>query len=177
VPVFDAATTTLLVVVCLALNVLLLAAVGVLGLRLRKLRRDHRRAFRGVEDDVLTAIGRHAQELESLRGEVADGRVAAEHLRDLVRGSVSKVAVIRYDAFDDMGGALSFSAALLDEHGHGVVLSAINGRTETRAYAKAITAGVSEHSLSAEELEAVQAAIEGRQPVTPGSGRRRRRAS
>jgi hypothetical protein len=56
-------------------------------------------------------------------------------------------------------------------------VSAINGRTETRAYAKAITAGRSDHSLSAEEVEAVEAAIEGRTAVPPSGGRRRRRAS
>jgi hypothetical protein len=177
VPALDPGITTLLLIVALSLNVLLAVAVGILGLRLRKLRRDHRRAFRGVEDDVLTALGRHAEELAGLRSQVADANADALHLRELLRTAVSKVAIVRYDAFDDMGGALSFSAALLDEHGTGMVISAINGRTETRAYAKAITAGRSDHSLSAEEIEAVEAAIEGRTAVPPTGGRRRRRAS
>ncbi len=167
-----------LALTAVVLVVALTVVVAVLGLRLRKLRRDHRRAFRGVEDDVLTALGRHAHELDAIRGEVADTRADARHLRELLRSAVSKVAVVRYDAFDDMGGALSFSAALLDEHGDGMVVSAINGRTETRCYVKAIVAGQSDHSLSSEELEAVGAAIEGRVAVLPpGGGRRRRRAS
>ena len=48
------------------------------------------------------------------------------------------VAVVRYDAFADMGGRLSFSAALYDDSGDGFVLSSINGRSETRTYAKAL---------------------------------------
>ena len=51
------------------------------------------------------------------------------------------VAVVRYDAFGDMGGRLSFSAALLDDQGDGLVLSSINGRSETRTYAKALVGG------------------------------------
>jgi hypothetical protein len=68
------------------------------------------------------------------------------------------VAVVRYDAFGDMGGRLSFSAALLDDQGDGLVLSSINGRSETRTYAKALVGGQSEHTLSPEEQEAITSA-------------------
>ncbi len=68
------------------------------------------------------------------------------------------VAVVRYDAFADMGGRLSFSAALLDDQGDGLVLSSINGRSETRTYAKALVGLQSEHTLSPEEHEAITAA-------------------
>jgi hypothetical protein len=100
-------------------------------------------------------------------------------LRELQRGTLSRLGVVRYDAFDDMGGMLSFSAALLDERGDGVVISAINGRTETRCYSKPITAGTSDQNLSGEEIAAIDAAIEGRTPprALPPEGRRRRRAA
>ena len=62
---------------------------------------------------------------------------------------------MRYDAFGDLAGALSFSAALLDDAGNGLVLSSINGRSETRTYAKGVTAGRSDAPLSPEEQEAV----------------------
>jgi hypothetical protein len=65
------------------------------------------------------------------------------------------VAVVRYDAFGVMGGRLSFSAALLDDAGDGLVLTSINGRTETRSYAKGVKAGASDHSLSPEEQQAI----------------------
>ena len=54
-----------------------------------------------------------------------------------------------------MGGRLSFSAALLDDAGDGVVLTSINGRSETRTYAKSVARGGSEHALSPEEQEAI----------------------
>jgi hypothetical protein len=70
------------------------------------------------------------------------------------------VAVVRYDAFADMGGRLSFSAALFDAQGDGLVLSSINGRSETRTYAKALRAFESEHTLSPEEKQAITEARE-----------------
>lgn len=79
-----------------------------------------------------------------------------------LEGSVRNVALLRYDAFEDVGGRLSFSCALLDDHGDGVVLTSINGRQETRVYAKQVTQGTSSHNLSLEEEEAIRRAMGGR---------------
>ena len=78
-----------------------------------------------------------------------------------IEGSVRNVALLRYDAFEDVGGRLSF-CALLDDHGDGVVLTSINGRQETRVYAKQVTQGTSSHNLSLEEEEAIRRAMGGR---------------
>lgn len=169
---------TVVALVGAGLSGLLLGAVVLMGLRLRKLRRDHRRAFRNSPDDVLTALGRQADELATMRGELDELRALSIQLRELQRGTLSRLGVVRYDAFDDMGGMLSFTAALLDERGDGLVISAINGRTETRCYAKPIAAGASDQNLSGEEIAAIDAAIEGRSPsVYPPETRRRRRAA
>jgi hypothetical protein len=80
-----------------------------------------------------------------------------------IEGSVRKVALLRYDAFEDVGGRLSFSCALLDDLGNGVVLTSINGRQETRVYAKPVAKGTSSHNLSLEEEEAIRRALGGQQ--------------
>ncbi len=77
------------------------------------------------------------------------------------RFALQRFAVIRYDAFEDMGGRLSFSAALLDDHGDGIVLTSINGRSETRTYAKSVENMTSSHNLSDEEREAIAVAVAG----------------
>jgi hypothetical protein len=66
------------------------------------------------------------------------------------------LAVVRYDAFGDMGGHLSWSLALLDDGGDGVVLTSIHGRSEARTYAKNVTGWSCEQPLSPEEEEAVK---------------------
>ena len=68
------------------------------------------------------------------------------------------VAVIRYDALQEMSGQLSFSLALLNAVGDGVVLSSINGRAETRTYAKSVRACKGVQELSPEEAQAVHSA-------------------
>ena len=80
-----------------------------------------------------------------------------------IEGSVRNVALLRYDAFEDVGGRLSFSCALLDDQGNGVVLTSINGRQETRVYAKPVTLGTSSHNLSLEEEESIRRALGARQ--------------
>jgi hypothetical protein len=65
------------------------------------------------------------------------------------------VGVVRYDAFGDMGGRMSFSAALYDDNGDGVVISSINGRSETRTYAKGLSRLQSDQTLSPEEKDAI----------------------
>ena len=75
-------------------------------------------------------------------------------------GALRNVALVRYDAFADMSGRMSFSLALLDEHGDGVAISAIAGNTDTRVYAKGVTQGKGEHELSPEEQQAIAAAMQ-----------------
>ncbi len=167
-----------LAIVSAALSGVLAVAVLVLALRLRVVRRTQLRVFARGERDVIDLLDDHASELRDLWEQLGAVREDAGDLRERLRGAVSRVAVVRYDAFEDMGGALSFSAALLDDRGDGMVLSAINGRAETRCYAKSVTEGRSEHSLSDEERSAVNAALSGERTAVPArSGRRRRRAS
>lgn len=76
--------------------------------------------------------------------------------------ALRRVAVVRYDAFPDVGGRLSHSVALLTERGDGIVLSTIHTRSEARSYAKRVLAGKGETALSPEEQAAVDEAIEHR---------------
>jgi hypothetical protein len=88
---------------------------------------------------------------ELIQGAVGSrGTVDPRALRD--------VAIVRYDALSEMSGQLSFSLALLNAQGDGVVVSSINGRAETRTYAKPVRAGKGEQELSPEETQAVHSA-------------------
>lgn len=119
----------------------LLAAVLALALAVTSLRRQAA-GPRTVDADALP------EDVHGLRQEVAAlKRESADALRHL--------AVVRYDAFGDMGGHLSWSLALLDDNGHGVVLTSIHGRSEARTYAKSISSWASDQPLSPEEEEAI----------------------
>lgn len=164
--------TTFAAVFGLVLGYLGLVA-GYLSLRtLARLRRATVVLSRGGNDreTMLEATERHieltsavAAQLGALRTYLDATRAemsAAVRARNTDTGrSLRNVALVRYDAFDDVVGHLSFSLALLDDDGDGVVLTAIAGRTDSRLYAKDITRGSGEQQLSPEEEQAVAAAL------------------
>jgi hypothetical protein len=152
---------TLLVYIALGASLVLLAAVALLAYRLRAVRRTYARLLAGMGDgeDILAAVARQVDAAAPLRGKLnLVGRETAQ-LRQRVSTMVRTVGFTRYDAFHDVGGHLSYSAAFLDEAGDGVVLSAINGRSETRSYAKPVRGGHSDHNLSDEERTAIALAM------------------
>ena len=114
---------------------------------------------------LLDAVATYVGEVQGLERNLEAVAKRQEELFATLGRSARNLGVTRYDAFDDMGGRLSFSAALLDDHGNGVVITSINGRTESRAYAKVIEGGDSEHNLSPEEKGAISEALGGRQKV------------
>lgn len=136
-----------------------------LALRLRRLRADQRLVLGERREDLVAnaaGLNRHVAELhsfverESLR---LDQRISAAERR--LEGSVSRSAVVRYDAFSETSGRQSSSVALLNDRGDGVVLSAILQRDQARVYAKPIVAGRSTLDLSPEEIEAMDEAGRG----------------
>jgi hypothetical protein len=121
--------------------VALLVALAALGLVLAG--RPGRRTTRGAAD-----AGSLPEDPRALRQEVAALKLESS-------AALRHVAVVRYDAFTDTGGQLSWSMALLDDSGSGVVLTAIQGRNESRTYAKSIASWTSETQLSPEEQDAI----------------------
>jgi len=133
----------------IALAALLLACIAVvLGLvalrRATRARNRQRRRSRHAPAPLPADVGALRSEVEALRLEVND---ALRHL-----------AVVRYDAFGDMGGHLSWSVAFLDDNGNGLVLTSIHGRSDSRTYAKNIAGWTCDQQLSPEETEAVDLA-------------------
>ncbi len=110
---------------------------------------------------ALAQLGRLRREVERLgqTRPVGQGDLAA--LRADIAQALRHVAVVRYDAFGDMGGRLSFSAALVDDRGDGLVLSSIHARGESRTYAKGVVGGGSDVTLTPEEQQALAAARTG----------------
>lgn len=174
----DPEIVAVVAVTAAALAAVLLLVALVLALRLRALRRTYRVAIgESPTDDLVNAVATQARSLSQVAADVRTVHGNTEALRELHRQTVSRLGLVRYDAFPDMGGMLSFSAAMLNERGDGIVLSAINGRQETRAYGKPVTGGTSEHTLSDEEQSAVRAAMDSTGVVdlaSPGVARKQR---
>ncbi|MCW2601346.1 MAG: hypothetical protein JWM02_3175 [Frankiales bacterium] len=152
----DSQTLQIVALAAAGVAVLSLGLVLALLLRFKRLSKAHQVLTGGdVGATFVEAVSRHHREAEALRTDVGRLRDDLSAARADLSDALRHVAVVRYDAFGDMGGRLSFSAALLDDAGDGLVLTSINGRSETRTYAKGVKAGESDHSLSPEELQAI----------------------
>ncbi len=114
---------------------------------------------------LIEATQRNTERTEIIAEEIADLRALVADERGSVAGvtappgGLRNLALVRYDAFGEMSGRMSFSLALLDEQGDGVTISAIAGRSDTRVYAKGVAGGKGEHDLSPEEAQAVASAL------------------
>jgi Protein of unknown function (DUF4446) len=156
--VFPLKTVSLLVVVALGLNALMLVVLAQMAARGR--RRPTGRAGLVAMDDALRGVLEgHARSLQRLEEAIRQLGTDDRRLTESLRGAVQRVSLMRYDAFDDVGGRLSFSCALLNERGDGVVVTSINGRQDTRVYAKPVIGGGSDHNLSEEEEQAIRQAL------------------
>ena len=71
---------------------------------------------------------------------------------------LQKVGIIRFNPFPEVGSNQSFSIALLDNNNNGVVITSLYSREENRVYGKPIKNGISEYSLSKEEIKAIKRA-------------------
>lgn len=154
----------------LSLLVLLALGLALLGLVLTALSQGRRRTEPREPiqlDDALRGILEgHARSIQRLEAAARMLNSTDKGQQQLIEGAVRHVGLVRYDAFEDVGGRLSFSCALLDDHANGVVVTSINGRQDTRVYAKPVTSGKSGYNLSIEEEEAIrQALARPREPV------------
>jgi hypothetical protein len=127
----------------------------------------HPQALAGLATQ-LAELGGHVDEVAAqvaaLRAESGSARALAE---EALTGAgqprpdptaLRHVALVRYDAFADVGGRLSYSVALLDDTRSGLVLTTLAGKSDVRTYVRTVSAGVAEGTLTAEEQQAIEAA-------------------
>ena len=82
-----------------------------------------------------------------------------EYIKQLQKLAYSKVAINKYDAFNEMGGKLSFALAMLDGNNSGWIVNAMHSREGCYTYIKEIIKGESYIELAEEEAEALDKAI------------------
>jgi hypothetical protein len=135
---------------------LLLAIVIGLIIALIMMTRRQSRLLRGAQGGSLEeAIQRQLDSAEETRNSIHEALQQGEGNSENLRHCLQRVGMLRYDAFPDVGGEQSFSLALLDMRGNGIVLSGLHSRHDVRVYAKPIIANDSPIMLTSEERKAV----------------------
>ncbi len=128
-------------------------------LTLRRVRRDQLVLLGGGRSDIVDFAVSLQGRIDELHRAVDSVVAGLARVDRRVDDTVSKTAIVRYDAYENSGGHQSASVAMLDTSRSGVVLSAIQGRDHARIYVKEIDRGHASVALSPEELEAVERAM------------------
>ncbi|HEV8634664.1 MAG TPA: DUF4446 family protein [Chloroflexota bacterium] len=136
-------------VVLLALHLRLQARVGRMLLQYQRLVRD------GPGGNLEELLDRQLELADRTSGRVGELEQMHAELRQAMRRAVQRVGLVRFNPFSDTGGDQSFSIALLDGEGDGLVISSLFSRSETRVFAKPIQSGQSKYNLTEEEQQAI----------------------
>lgn len=147
--------------------IVLLVALWVLAVqfRLNQLFAGYRQLMSGVDEGNLEdALDRQIQQIHETGVRVESLGAQVRQVEAYLQQAIQKVALVRFNPFDDTGGDQSFSVALLDPKGDGLVISSIFSRAATRVFAKPVQHGESTYTLSSEEQQAIRQAMAGGVP-------------
>lgn len=147
------------------LSVLVAVVAVFIAARAQRTARDAGRDYQRIahaDSDVVDVLLDRISGIDAATKTVEQLAELVQATRDDVAHSLRHVAVVRYDAFRDLSGRLSFSVALLDDSGDGMIMTSLHGRSEAQFIAKGVTKG-SDEGLSPEEQQAVEYALKGAQ--------------
>ena len=141
--------------------VLLVVLVVYLLIGLSSLKTLYGKLMRGSESgqSMEKMLIAHIEETRRVAEENKKLREENARMDALLKTAVTRVGVVRFSAFQDMGSDLSYAVALLDAYNNGVVFSSIFAREDSRTYVKPIENGHSTYTMTKEEEQAVKNAI------------------
>lgn len=149
-----------LFIAAFALILLLLIIAIVHTVRLAKLSKRYKKFMAGknaksLEQDIEGIF----EDNRFLKASTEKNRKDIQSLYRKFEGAFQKVGIVKYDAFNQMGGQLSFSLALLDENDNGFILNSVHSTEGCYSYTKEIKKGICEISLGDEEKKALDIAM------------------
>ena len=128
-----------------------------------KLKKRYEKFMQGKEAESLEEeIVNLFQDISYLKEITSKNSKEISRLYKKHESAYQKIGIVKYDAFNQMGGKLSFSLALLNENDDGFILNSVHSSDGCYSYTKEITAGECEISLGEEEKEALEIAINGK---------------
>lgn len=149
------------IIIGLAVALLILIGLTVANIvQMRKLKKGYRAFMSGndgksLEDTLIQRL----EQVDKLMATSEESEKSIEALQKNMRNAYQKMGLIKYDAFSEMGGKLSFSLAMLDMSNSGYIINAMHTREGCYTYIKEIVDGNSVLVLSEEEQEALRRAL------------------
>ena len=143
-----------------ALVVVLIIIMVINGVKTRKLKKSYRTFMKGKDGQSLENIlHRRFEQIEEVLASEEENKAKIQTVLDHLDNTYQKVGLVKYNAFNEMGGKLSFSLALLNRKNDGFILNAMHSREGCFTYIKEIINGNSIIMLADEEKEALEMAL------------------
>lgn len=150
----------ILIIALFVLVVVLFILVINANMKYNRLKFSYNSFMKGKDGRTLEdSIFERFEELDNLTEMTIKNRQAIRKINEEMMSNFQKVGIVKYDAFNEMGGKLSFALALLDKENNGFVMNAMHSREGCYTYIKEIIRGESYILLGEEEKEAVEKAI------------------
>lgn len=150
------------ITLCLCVIVICLSTVSIVqARRLRRMNTRWKELLDGVNGENLERLlYDHLRERMQLQANIdlADNRI--QTLEEKMAGAKRHLGLVKYDAFEDVGGSQSFAMAIYDDRGDGALLTSLVGRSDCRVYCKPLLGGKSERNISQEEQRAIREAVQ-----------------
>ncbi|MEX0870052.1 MAG: DUF4446 family protein [Candidatus Spechtbacterales bacterium] len=144
----------------LGLLTLLLIGQVVAFILLKKVFDKFKTTFKGAEEmPILKMLEHVSMGSENLEREVEKLTKEAKEQSEILKTTVQKVGIVRFNPFNDMGGEQSFCIVLLNEENDGILLTNLYGKDDNRAYAKKVEKGKTQQQLSEEEEKVLSQAM------------------
>ena len=154
-------TDTFLIVISVILCILIIAFI-VLLVKLFSINKKYKTFINklGNGNNIEEDLENYMYRVERVEKQHAEIRGLINTIDTNMTNCIQKIGIVRYNAFKDTGSDLSFALAMLDEKNNGVVLNGIYSREMSNIYAKPVENGKSTYTISEEEQQAIQKAIE-----------------
>ena len=150
----------IVIIILLILTVILLINMLNNNMRLSRLERRYRQFMKGADGQSLEKeFSRKFDQIDRLFEAKEDHEKDILQLKNHFDKIYTRYGIEKYDAFDDVGGKLSFALAMLDQSNSGIILNAVHSRDNCFLYMKEIVKGESYVLLSQEEVEALRKAV------------------
>ena len=150
----------IILIVMFILIVVLFFMVINANMKYIRLKASYTSFMKGKDGKTLEeSIFERFDELDEVTKMALKNRQEIRNLQEDLLGTLQKVGILRYDAFSEMGGNLSFALTLLDGNNNGYIINSMHSREGCYNYIKEIVKGVSYIELSEEEAESLDRAI------------------
>lgn len=111
-------------------------------------------------ENLSAAIEENFQQMDKLERSYEKNEEMFHSTLHNITSTFHKLGIVKYDAFKEMGGNLSFALCLLDDSNTGFILNTMHGRDSSYTYIKEIIKGEAYATLGEEEKEALDKAME-----------------